>query len=397
MATHTRRYFYIPVLAAFALIFMGLGYFSYPLLNGGPIAPPVESRSARSDPADLQVFWEAWHLLERDFYGQKPDAPKRVYGALHGLADSFQDPYTVFVEPQPREIEADRLRGSFGGIGATLEQTAAGFVLQPLPEQPAAAAGIQAGDLLLRVDDQSITMTMTTDEVIALVRGPVGTEVSIGVRRASVAEELSFTIKRAEIYTPSVEWRLLDDNPATATVAYIRQTIFSERSAAEMREALAALAKAGADRYVLDLRGNPGGLVDAAVEIADMWLDDGLILIERHADDSEKRFSAQVGSVAGMAPLIVIVDGGTASASEIVAGALQDHGRAKLIGEKTYGKGSVQLVYELTDHSSLHVTNAQWFTPNQHEITGRGLTPDLLIQPGEDPLPQALAELGVEQ
>jgi carboxyl-terminal processing protease len=189
-----------------------------------------------------------------------------------------------------------------------------------------------------------------------------------------------------------MEWRLLDEPNATS-VGYIRHTIFSERSADEMRTALAELKEAGADRYILDLRGNPGGLVDAAVQIADLWLDGGVLLIEKHADGAEKTFEGQPGSVAGDAPLTVIVDGATASASEIVAGALQDRGRAKLIGEKTFGKGSVQLVYELSDQSSLHVTNAQWFTPDRHQISGQGLTPDVVIEPGSDPLPQALALL----
>jgi carboxyl-terminal processing protease len=206
------------------------------------------------------------------------------------------------------------------------------------------------------------------------------------------SETLAVTVMRAEIQTPSMEWRLLDE-PSATTVGYIRHTIFSERSADELRTALSELTDDGADRFILDLRGNPGGLVDAAVEIADLWLDSGVLLIEKHADGTERTFEGQPGNAAGDAPLTVIVDGATASASEILAGALQDHGRAKLVGEKTFGKGSVQLVYELSDQSSLHVTNAQWFTPNRHQISGQGLTPDVVIEPGSDPLPQALALL----
>jgi carboxyl-terminal processing protease len=391
-ARNSLIFVYIPILIVFALIFYGLGYFSYPMLNAGP----TSAAAAQSDhnPIDMQIFWEAWHLLERDFFGEKPEDKNRVYGALRGLAQSFQDPYTVFVEPQPRELERDDLRGSFGGIGATIEPATNGFVLHPQRGQPAEEAGILEGDLLRQVDGRPVTTTMSVDSVVALVRGEVGTTVELAVERmaATGSEVLTFTVMRAEIQTPSMEWRLLDEPNATS-VGYIRHTIFSERSADEMRTALAELKEAGADRYILDLRGNPGGLVDAAVQIADLWLDGGVLLIEKHADGAEKTFEGQPGSVAGDAPLTVIVDGATASASEIVAGALQDRGRAKLIGEKTFGKGSVQLVYELSDQSSLHVTNAQWFTPDRHQISGQGLTPDVVIEPGSDPLPQALALL----
>jgi carboxyl-terminal processing protease len=384
---------YVLLQVLFALLFFGAGYGIYPLLNPSTLARGLEAATLSQDPANLQVFWEVWHLLERDFYGEKPDPTKRVYGAVHGLAQAFQDPFTLFVEPQPREIEADDLRGSFGGIGASIELTEAGYVLHPLRDQPAAAAGVLEGDLLLQVDDQLISKEMTSEQVVTLVRGPVGTEVALLVQRASANEvsELTFRILRVEIQTPSLEWRLLADDPQSAHVGYIRHTIFSERSAAEMRTALQDLIHQGADRIIWDLRGNPGGLVDAAVQMADMWIDEGIILIEKHADGTEKSFTAQSGGEAGQLPLVLLVDGASASASEIVAGALQDHKRAKLVGEKTYGKGSVQLVYELTDKSSLHVTNAQWFTPNRNQISGHGLQPDVVIEPGSDPLPQAIA------
>ncbi len=391
MSTNRTQLLYIPILLCFALIFFGLGYLAYPLLSSTPGLPTVE-RAPSEDPADLQIFWEVWHLLERDFYGEKPKTTKRLYGAVHGLTEAFADPYTHFVEPEPRELVADQLRGSFGGIGAHIEPTEGGYILHPQPDQPAALAGVLAGDRLIRVDDQPIHEQMSSDEVVGLVRGPVDSTVEIGVQRETESglSELSFRIVRAQIYTPSVEWRLLDDDPATATVGYLRQTIFSDRSAEEMRTALSELNEQGADRFVLDLRGNPGGVVSAAVQIADMWLDSGVVLLERHADGSEKVYNAEPGGEAGDAPLTILVDGGTASAGEILAGALQDHGRAQLVGEKTFGKGSVQLVYELSDQSSLHVTNAQWFTPNGDQITGLGLIPDVQVEPGVDPLPQAL-------
>lgn len=234
---------------------------------------------------------------------------------------------------------------------------------------------------------------MNVDDLVTLVRGPVDSEVVLVVRRIDGDEsnEMTFRIVRAEIELPSVEWRLLDDDPQTADIGYLRLTTFTERSGGEMRNAIQELMEGGALRFLLDLRGNPGGLVNSAVEIADLWLDGGVVLIEERADGSQTKLEANADPLAGDAPLVVVVDGGSASASEILAGALRDNGRARLVGEKTFGKGSVQLIHELSDRSSLHVTNAQWFTPNHHQITGQGLAPDVLVEAGVDPLPEAIA------
>ncbi len=374
------------------------GYAAYPLLHAIPPGPAVTGQVIPQQ--EMGQYWQVWNLLERDFYGDKPANEERTFGAIAGMVQSFGDPYTYFVEPEPRELERDQLAGKFGGIGATLELSDAGWVLQPLPEQPAARAGILDGDVLIAVDGAPITGTMSSDAVISLVRGEPGTTVELRVRRAApgeAARELEFTVTRAEIETPSMEWRLLDDSPQSADVGYIRHTLFSERSADEMRLAIEELQAAGAHRFVWDLRGNPGGLLNVAVELADMWLDEGVILTEEKADGTRKVFSATPGQAAGTAPLVVIVDGGSASASEIVAGALRDNGRAQLVGTKTFGKGSVQLIHELADRSSLHVTTAQWFTPDGTQISGQGLAPDVAVAEGDDPLPAAVASLPMVQ
>lgn len=408
------------------LIVVGLafwsGYYSYPLLHGvgwPVLAAPNAEESPHPDLLDsagtrededgrMRAFWEAWSILERDFYGDKPDATARTYGAIRGLTQTFDDPYTYFLEPQPRQLERDELRGRFGGIGANIERTDEGFLLHPLADQPAARAGIESGDRLVAVDDQPVTTALDTDSVVAMVRGPVDSVVRMTVARADETgqqNELSFEIVRAEIQTPSLEWRLLEvcseplgempacTAPGQPRLGYIRHTLFSERSPIEMRSAVEELVAQGAERFILDLRGNPGGLVSSAVGVADLWLDGGAIYIEARADGAEETTYAQAGEIAETVPLIVIVDGGSASASEIVAGALQDHGRARLVGEQTYGKGSVQLIHELSDESSIHVTNAEWYTPERRRISPDGLTPDVVIVPGTDPLPQAVALL----
>jgi carboxyl-terminal processing protease len=251
---------------------------------------------------------------------------------------------------------------------------------------------------------------MAVEDVIALIRGPIDTEVTLVVRhtltpedsqlvpgfRVGVEEERTFTILRAEIQTPSMDWRLLNSEelpPAhsAARIGYIQHRLFSDRSPEEMRTALEELLNAGADRFIVDLRGNPGGYVNSVVAIADMWLDGGVVMTEERADGSHKTFEASSDALVDTQPLVLVVDGASASASEILAGALRDHGRALLLGgEKTFGKGSVQIIYELSDHSSVHITNAAWFTPNGDKIDGKGLTPDIVITPGSDPLPQAI-------
>ena len=355
----------------------------------------VASTEPQSEPIiQDELYQQVWTLLERDFYGEDPSLRARIYGSVRGLAQAYNDPYTYFVEPQPRELERDQLRGSFGGIGAYIDPSEDGYTLRPIPGQPAEVAGVQAGDRLVAIDDTAITQETELDTILTLVRGPIGSEVCLDLQREDPANgtltSLRICIERAEIQIPSVEWRLLDDNPTTANVGYMRHSIFSERSADEMLQAIQELQAAGADRFILDLRGNPGGLVDTAVAVTDLWLDEGTVLIERKAGGEERIFRSQAGDVSQGAPLVVLVDGGTASASEIVAGALRDRGRASLVGQQTFGKGSVQLVHDLVDQSSLHVTTARWFTPDENAIDGVGLTPDIVIDENTDPLVRAI-------
>ncbi|HMN30691.1 MAG TPA: S41 family peptidase, partial [Caldilineaceae bacterium] len=271
-----------------AVLCFGLGYAFYPLHNPAPTA--MEAPAPQDDPANLQVFWEAWHILDKEYYGDQPVSTKRVYGAVQGLAQSYGDPFTFFLEPEAGKIEAQRFDGSHGDIGADLEKSAAGFVLHPLPAQSADQAGILNGDLLVQVDELPITLDMSLDNVLAHVRGEVGSTVHLSVQRPDdlAAGILKFSLIREEKQTPTVEWHLLAENTESTTVGYIKQTFFSDRSAAEMRAALTGLTAAGADRILLDLRDNPGGKVDAAIEIADIWLDQGPLLIERYADAANK-------------------------------------------------------------------------------------------------------------
>ncbi|HUV88699.1 MAG TPA: S41 family peptidase [Anaerolineae bacterium] len=333
-------------------------------------------------PEVLGVFWEAWDLLERHFYGELPSPQARTYGAIHAALALLNDPYTVFVEPQPRELERDRLRGTFGGIGATLWRNAEGrVVLFPLPDSPAARAGVQEGDLLAAVDGLAIAETATMDDVRAWLQGEAGTPVTLTLSRPPTPP-LDLVVTREEIQVPSVTWRVLD---VAADVGYVRVESFTERTGDEVVAALQVLQGANVSGLVLDLRDNSGGLVDPAVSTASQFLREGVVLVQLSRDGQERSFPVQAGGVATGVPLAVLVNGGTASAAEIVAGALQDYGRAPLVGERTFGKGAVQLIYDLSDGSSLHVTSATWLTPNRRPINGQGLAPDVAVPRGEGP------------
>jgi carboxyl-terminal processing protease len=273
-------------------------------------------------------------------------------------------------------LENERLSGRYGGIGAYVSQAEDGsVVLDPMPGLPAEQAGVRTGDVVVKVDDTQITPEMTIDDVVALVKGKVGTTVQLTLRRGG-QDEIVVDIQRQDIPTPSVEWRMLEEADG---VGYARIMLFSGRTGSELKGALVELKDQGMTELVLDLRGNGGGLLGAAADVADEFLDGGVILYEVAKGEPERSTKASRGGEFTEGRLAVLVDGGTASASEIVAGALQDRGRGVLVGQTTFGKGSVQSVFDLSDGSSVHVTSAQWLTPNRHQITPQGLTPDLMV------------------
>jgi carboxyl-terminal processing protease len=345
---------------------------------GGYALGGRRGQSARAQAPGFDLLWQVQGLLDREFIGNIPSAQAQAYGAIHGLVASYNDPYTVFVEPAPREVERDELRGSFGGIGATLARNDAGdLVLTVMRDRPAARAGVQDGDILLSVNAKPITAEMTVEEVVALIRGDVGTKVRLTLRRPGTPDPFTAEVTRERIETPSVEWRVLDE---AGHIGYVRISLFGERTSDELKAALSELADQGVTKLVLDLRGNGGGLVDAAVDTTSFFLRGGQVMREVKRGGQERFYPVkQVSSPADDWELVLLVDGATASASEIMAGALRDQNRAILIGEKTYGKGSVQQVHELPDGSSLHVTVARWLTPNRHQIDHTGLEPDVVV------------------
>jgi carboxyl-terminal processing protease len=363
------RSFVVGFLAA--LLVLGVFLAGYFAGNG-------KSRSSAAHTPGFDLLFQVQDLLQTKFLGDVPEATQQVYGAIHGLAESYKDPYTVFVEPAAREVERDDLRGHFGGIGAQLGRDDAGnMVLRVMRDRPAARAGVMDGDVLLAVDGTAITPQMGVEETLALIRGDVGTAVGLTLRRAGQTRPFDVKVVRERIETPSVEWRVLDKE---RRIGYARVGIFAESTSKELLAAIEELHAQGVEKLVFDLRGNGGGLLDAAIQTTSLFLRQGDVLREVKRGGQERYYPTQrVSSPAQTWEIALLLDGGTASASEIVAGALRDSGRAVLIGEKTFGKGSVQEVHELQDGSSLHVTVAQWLTPNRHQIDKAGLEPDVPV------------------
>ncbi|MGD9099953.1 MAG: S41 family peptidase [Anaerolineae bacterium] len=329
-----------------------------------------------SDEETLRVLLEVWDFIEAEFYGELPAPEERVYGAIRGMLGTLNDDYTSFVEPDIAAIQRADLSGSFEGIGALVRINEEGIleIVSLFEGQPADEAGLLPEDRVLAVDGESI-VGYGIYEAIALIRGPEGEEVVLTIQRGAGTEPFDVPIVRARIDIPIIESRMLEEN-----IGYISLFDFSSQATLKLKETINSLMDQGATALILDLRGNPGGLLDQAVRVSDLFLDDqGIILIERFSDGQEHSFPSTDEGLAQDIPLAVLVNGGSASAAEIVAGALQDRERAVLIGETTFGKGSVQLPHTLSDGSELRVTIRRWFTPNDRAIHGEGLIPDIEV------------------
>lgn len=352
-----------------------------------------------SDVLDYALLEQVLQILEQEFYGELPDKETLSHGAIRGLLATLNDPYTTFIEPEIAAIWNQDATGEFEGIGATVRMREDGYleIVRPLPGHPAEAAGIRAGDLVLSVDGVSI-YGMGLYEAIGLIRGPAGTQVTLEIGRPGEREPFTVTVTRARIEMPTVESRMLEHQ-----IGYIQLTEFDDSATPRVTAALQALLDQGATALIFDLRDNPGGFLSQAIQIGDLFLEEGIVAIERDAAGGERPFPSRTGQLGEKIPLVVLVNGGSASASEIVAGAIQDRQRGVLIGEPTLGKGSVQLPHTLSNGAQLRVTIARWYTPNNHSIHGAGLKPDIAVPfpqdtpPGEDPQLQRAIEYLLER
>ena len=357
----------LPTLLVVVLIILSFGAgFAYSQLLTG---------AAAELPAEFNALGEAWELLSEDYVNKDALDPEELSrGAIEGMLEALGDPYTSYLESY--QVAWSDLEGSFEGIGAIVSMEDGELtVVSPIAGGPAERQGVRSGDKILEVDGEP-TSEMNLMEAVLKVRGDKGTTVTLLILHQGETTPVAIEIVREEIKLDSVYLDMLPDD-----IAHIQITHFAERTPVELTEALNDALQSGAWSIILDLRGNPGGKLHVVVDVADEFLDGGIILYAADGEgDIIEDFPASSGGLATHLPLIVLVDGGSASGSEVLAGALQDHERATLIGTITYGKGSVNILHELSDGSALYVTTARWLTPDLHLIEGVGLTPDIEVE-----------------
>ncbi|MGB5933358.1 MAG: S41 family peptidase [Anaerolineae bacterium] len=339
-----------------------------PVMAEKSIAPPPAPEE------EFRVFWEAWRIVENEFYRRPIDSKELTYGAIRGALSTLEDENTAFIIPEHIAIIREDLTGTFQGIGALVEMNEDGYLViaEPLAGRPADLVGLKAGDLVLEVDGVEIR-GMNLIDAVSLIRGPKGTTVRLTIQRQGVLEPFEVEIVRERIELRTIEYRLLNGE-----IGYIKLNEFNSQAPRQLRAALIDLLAENPRGLILDLRDDPGGLVTAAIDVGSEFIAQGVIMSER-GKDREEDHEAQGGGLATEIPLVVLVNGGSASASEIVAGAIQDYGRGILIGERTVGKGSVQVQHQLSDGSGLRITIAHWFTPHGRLIEGEGLIPDVEV------------------
>jgi carboxyl-terminal processing protease len=323
--------------------------------------------------ADFRILDEIYTIIQEN-YVAKVSKEKLMKGAIKGMLDSLGDPYTKHFEPKEFKHVEEVTEGRFEGVGMNLEQSNGDIVVvSPIEGTPAKRAGIEAGDKILEIDGKT-TKNMALPKAVSMIRGKSGTKVTLTMLRPATGETLEFTLTREEIKIPNIRSRMEDSD-----IGYVRLIhTFNTRSGTDVKKAVGSLEEQGAKGIILDLRNNPGGLLEASIEVASAFIDKGPIVSIKGKKGTEKTYKALGGAYSNI-PLVVLVNKGSASASEIVAGAVQDTGRGALIGEKTFGKGSVQTIISLSDGSGLIITTARYHTPKGRPITKTGITPDVVV------------------
>lgn len=349
-----------------------------------------------SSAKNFPVLNESYQILTTHGLNEIPTPPALEYGMIRGMLQSYDDPFTVFVEPAQQELQTDSLQGSFGGIGVRIEKDDRGkWRIYPFPDGPAAQAGIQQAAYLLAIDQLQLNSDTNLDKIQAALRGPVGSKVSISISEDSSLVPAIFTLRRAEIQLPSVTWRSPPDN---RRIGILEVNLIASNTAKELERGFLELQNSGAKEFILDLRNNPGGLLESAIEISRLFLKDGVIMQQQYRGKEIETFRVDHPGKLSDIPLIVLINQNSASAAEIIAGALQAHHRAKLVGTPSFGKNTIQLVFDLPGGAALHVTSAKWWIPgNDLPQNGQGLQPDVLINKesdnGSDPVLKSAVQM----
>lgn len=373
------------IATAFLVVGAGFGLGMYVGYSQRSVIDSVTSlynkETAKPAEVDFGPFWKAWSIVEEKYVaGDTLDRQAMVYGAISGMVQALDDPYSVFFPPVEKKLFDSEIEGKFEGIGAEIGMRKGILtIIAPLTGSPADTAGLRAGDKVFQIDD-TVTADITLDEAVRLIRGEKGTVVALTILREGEDDTQVVKITRDTIHIP-----ILDMEKREGGVFVISLHNFSESSPFEFRKALQEMARSGSNKLILDLRNNPGGYLEAAVDIASWFLESGKVVArEEFGDGSEIEHRSKGYNALMNISTVVLVNNGSASASEILAGALRDHKGIQLIGSKTFGKGSVQELVDVTDDTSLKVTIARWLTPSGVSLSENGLEPDVVVEITEE-------------
>lgn len=365
-----------------ALLCAGIGYgfgsrdLSFPVPDGeGRVLGQGSVATDLSEDADFATFWDVWKLVKSSYVDQPVSEKDLYYGSVAGMVASLGDPYSTYFTPEDARAFNEQLSGSFFGIGAQLDTKDGNIVvIAPLPGTPAERAGLQPEDVIVTIDDAP-TEGMTIDEAVSRIRGERGTVVTLGITREGSEDPRLFPITRDEITIDSVTYEMRDDG-----IAVISVSMFNDDTSSLFASAAQNVLSDNATGIIVDLRNNPGGLLDASIDLAGYWIAAGGTAVIESVGETQESYATNGNAILANVPTVVLVNGGSASASEILAGALQDSKEATVIGETTFGKGSVQEYHELPDGGAVKITVAKWLTPLGRSIDKQGITPDQTVE-----------------
>ncbi|MFH1671754.1 MAG: S41 family peptidase [Candidatus Portnoybacteria bacterium] len=372
---------HIPI---FSYIILLVAVFSFGYFVGQADRPSIEKiggvvnkEGEQTIAADFSLFWDAWHVIEESYVGRSNlDRQEMIFGAISGLLNSLDDPHSVFLKPQESKRFLDDISGSFGGIGAEVGiRNGILTVISPLEGNPAQEAGLMAGDKILKVDD-TLTADLNLDEAVNIIRGKEGTDVNLLIASDELEGTKEITITRATIKIPIIKWEMLENN-----IVHIELFHFTESAISQFKKTVKEINSVGAEGIILDVRNNPGGFLEVAVDIASWFLPKGeLVVLEDFGNEKKSEYKSRGYDGIEDLPVVVLINEGSASASEIVAGALKDIRGITTIGQKSFGKGSVQQLEKLKGGSSIKITVAKWLTPSGTSINDEGIIPDVEIE-----------------
>ena len=389
MNTNSRKILILSVILSLALGFSGGFWFKSDNTADSlkEIKKLINLEAGKPSEVDFSLFWKVYGDLQEKYVDSGKLEPEKIlYGAISGMVNSIGDPYTTFFEPENSKKFQEEISGSFGGVGIEIgKRNDILTVIAPLKDTPAYKAGIKAGDKILKIDNKP-TDNISIEEAVNLIRGKKGTKVVLTINNGATKD---VELVRDTIKVPTIEWKLVENPPAGGgkNIAYLQIFSFNQTVDSEFRKAAEEILKSDADAIVLDLRNNPGGLLDSAINLAGWFLDKGkLVVSEEFGNGTRNEFKSDGNGALKSYPMVILINGGSASASEILAGALHDNKGTKLVGVKTFGKGSVQQLEKYSDGSSLKVTIAKWLTPDGISISETGIEPGVKVEIKEEDL-----------